>query len=237
MDQFLSRFTFGLLMAQVFPGGVFLLSLTCPIIADADPKITTTSSLLVAVGNLWFSSTKGTVLFLFLAGGLGMLIHGLSWMVMAWLENREVPAGSPVARVRDSFWHNWPLGFQVLVAPVKMIIELVWAMKAPIEKLAMEESGSYISPLDKPLYDFFQDFYLYFAQFYAHTAYALLFSVFTLGWTWAILGFNSRRLMMMVAIYFAASVSFLIGRMQFASLFKAENVLRDRAKILTVGLP
>ena len=179
MDQFLSRFTFGLLMAQVFPGGVFLLSLTCPLRAARNPAVTTISSLFVAVGNLWFSSTKSTVFFLFLAGGTGMLIHGLSWMVMAWLENHKGPA---ITKVRDSFWHSWPLGYQVMVAPIKMIGELLWAMSAPgIAKVAMEESGSYISPLDKPLYDFFQDFYLYFAQFYAHTAYALLFSVFTLA--------------------------------------------------------
>ncbi|MDQ1637244.1 MAG: hypothetical protein QOF62_583 [Pyrinomonadaceae bacterium] len=74
MDQFLSRFTFGLLMAQVFPGGVFLLSLTCPLIVNTDPNVTTTSSVFMAVGNLWFNSKKGTVLFLFLAGGVGMLI-------------------------------------------------------------------------------------------------------------------------------------------------------------------
>lgn len=234
MDQFLSRFTFGLLMAQVFPGGVFLLSLTCPLRAAREPAVTTVSSLFIEVGNLWFSSTKSTVLFLFLAGGLGMLIHGLSWTVMAWLENYKAP---PLTKVRDSFWHHLPLGFQVFVAPIKMIAELAWVLSAPgIEKVAMEESGSYISPQDKPLYDFFQDFYLYFAQFYAHTAYALLFSVFTLGWTWGMLGFNCRRLLMLVLIYFAASIFFLIGRMQFASLFKAENVLRDRAGKLTSGL-
>jgi hypothetical protein len=234
VDQFLSRFTFGLLMAQVFPGGVFLLSLTCPLRAAREPAVTTIHSLFDAVGNLWFSSTKSTVLFLFLAGGLGMLIHGLSWMVMAWLENHK---GTPITKVRDSFWHNWRLGYQLLVAPIKMICELVWAMCAPgIEKLAMEESGSHISPVDKPLYDFFQDFYLYFAQFYAHTAYALLFSVFMLGWTWGIMGFNWRRLVVLLLIYFAASTFFLIGRMQFASLFKAENVLRDRAGKLTTGL-
>lgn len=234
MDQFLSRFTFGLLMAQVFPGGVFLLSLTCPVRAAQDPSVTTIRSLFMSVGNVWFSSTKSTVLFLFLAGGLGMLIHGLSWMVMAWLENYKAP---PLTKARDSFWHHLALWQQVLLAPIKMIIELAWTMTARgIEKLEMDESGSYISPLDKQIYDYFQDFYLYFAQFYVHTAYALLFSVFTLGWTWITIGFNFLRLSSLLLLYFAASVFFLIGRMQFASLFKAENVLRARAGKLTTGL-
>jgi hypothetical protein len=88
MEQFLSRFTFGLLMAQVFPGGVFVLTLTAPLLAARRaPK--QMSELFSDVGNLWFSSTKSTVLFLFLAGGVGMFLHGVSWIVMAWLENHE----------------------------------------------------------------------------------------------------------------------------------------------------
>jgi len=234
MDQFLSRFTFGLLMAQVFPGGVFLLSLTSPLRASRGTPVTSMSQLVLAVGNFWFGSTTRTVLFLFLAGSLGMLIHGLSWMVMAWLENH---LGGPVTKVRDSFWHNWKLGYQVLVAPVKMVGELGWALRAQgIEQVTMEESGSHISPLDKPLFDFFEDFYLYFAQFYAHTAYALLASIFLIAWTWLIIGWTWRRGAVLVLLYFATSIFFLIGRTQFASLFKSENVFRNRAGTLTPGL-
>ena len=161
-----------------------------------------------------------------------MFLHGVSWIVMAWLENHE--GSTPVTPVRRSFWHEKPFGIQILIAPIKMVGELVWVTTAPsIDKLAMEESGTYISPQDKPIYDFFQDFYLYFAQFYAHTAYALLFSIPCLVWTWAIIGFTFRRTALIFFAYFLTSIFFLISRIQFASLFKAENVLRDRATKLS----
>jgi hypothetical protein len=231
MEQFLSRFTFGLLMAQVFPGGVFVLTVTGPLLAARRaPK--QMSELFWDTGNLWFSSTKSTVVFLFLAGGVGMFLHGISWIVMAWLENYTGAAHK--TPVRDSFWHQSRFGNQILIAPIKMLVELVWVTTAPnIDKLAMEESGTHISPQDKPLYDFFQDFCLYFAQFYAHTAYALLFSIPCLIWTWAIIGITWRRSLLIILVYFLTSIFFLISRVQFASLFKAENVLRQRATKLS----
>lgn len=231
MEQFLSRFTFGLLMAQVFPGAILVLTITSPFLAyrHAPARIT---ELFWAVGNLWFSSTKSTVVFLFLAGGVGMLLHGISWIVLAWLENHA--RDGKATPVRRSFWHEKLFGVQVLIAPIKMIVELGWVMKAPgIEKLAMEESGTYISPQDKPIYDFFQDFYLYFAQFYAHTAYALLFSIPCLLLSWSVMGLTWRRAVLIVLAYFLTSIFFLISRVQFASLFIAENVLRERATKLS----
>lgn len=157
-----------------------------------------------------------------------MFLHGISWIVMAWLENHTDAAEA--TPVRDSFWHQKRFGDQILIAPIKMVVELLWVTTAPnIDKLAMEESGTHISPHDKPLYDFFQDFYLYFAQFYAHTAYALLFSIPCLMWTWTIMGITWRRTLLIVLVYFLTSIFFLISRVQFASLFKAENVLRKRA--------
>ena len=233
MEQFLSRFTFGLLMAQVFPGGVLVLTLTAPLLAAGRaPVPQQMSELFWDVGNLWFSSTKSTVVFLFLAGGVGMFLHGISWIVMAWLENHK--DSTSVTPVRKSFWHEKRFGLQILIAPVKMVVELIWVTTAPsIDKLAMEESGTYISPQDKPIYDFFQDFYLYFAQFYAHTAYALLFSIPCLVWTWVLIGFTVRRTVLIVLAYFLTSIFFLISRVQFASLFKAENVLRNRATKLS----
>jgi len=231
MEQFLSRFTFGLLMAQVFPGGVFVLTLTAPLLAFRRAPLQI-SELFWNVGNLWFSSTKSTIVFLFLAGGVGMFLHGISWIVMAWLENHT--GADSATPVRESFWHEKPFGIQILLAPIKMIVELAWVTAAPnIDKLAMEESGTHISPQDKPIYDFFQDFYLYFAQFYAHTAYALLFSIPCLIWTWAIIGFTWRRTLLIFFTYLLTSIFFLISRVQFASLFKAENVLRNRATKLS----
>lgn len=234
MDQFLSRFTFGLLMAQIFPGSILLLSLTCPLLASRQSDIETMSKLFMLTGSLWFGSTKSTVVFFFLAGGLGMLIHGISWIVLAWLENH---GGGSVTPARQSFWHTWHFGYQILVAPVKMMGEIFWVLGAPnLSKLAMSEVGARISPDDKPLYDFFQDFYLYFSQFYAHTAYALLFSIVPLCWAWAMMGFTFRRLVLLILLYFTASIFFLIGRVQYASLGNTEKVLESRAAKLTPRL-
>jgi hypothetical protein len=146
------------------------------------------------------------------------------------LENHNIKtATDKTTPSRESFWHQWIFAVQVLLAPIKMIIELVWMLTAPnIDKLAMEESGAFIKVADVPIYDFFQDFYLYFAQFYAHTAYALLFSLFLLGATWTIIGCSWVRVALTVLVYFSTSIFFLIGRVQFASLFKTENVLRDK---------
>jgi hypothetical protein len=239
MEKILSRFTFSFLMAQLFPGCILLFSLSSPLAAFRQSPHSITE-LFLLIANDWFSSGKRTVAFLFIAGALGMFIHGVSWIVMAWLENHKKQSERDnVTPIRESFLHQRPFWLQVLLSPFKMVLELLWVLCAPdINKLAMEESGAYMSPEEKPIYDFFQEFYLYFAQFYAHTAYALLATVFTLALSWAAMGLTGWRLGLLSSAYFGASLFYLIGRVQFASLFKTENVLRnkERSKVEYVPL-
>ncbi|HEX8722607.1 MAG TPA: hypothetical protein VF736_18465 [Pyrinomonadaceae bacterium] len=231
MEQFLSRFTLSFLMAQLFPGAVAVLSCTCPYAAKLEPRPATMLALFTSVGDLWFGSFRNTVIFLFLSGAAGLLIHGISWSVMAWLENHD-PSSPPVAKsVRESFWHDKRIIFQVVLAPVKMVLELLGALSAPkLEVLRMEENVSGIRPEDKPAFDFLEDFYLYFAEFYAHTAYALLFGFPFVFWTWVVLGFTPRRAALLVLFYLGAGVFFLIGRVQYITLFNAEVTLVERAQ-------
>lgn len=238
MEQFLGRFTLGFLMAQLFPGAVAVLSCTCPYVArQADPPKTMVE-LFTAVGSLWFGPARNTVIFLFLSGAAGLLIHGISWSVMAWLENdnppawlgeRRSPPGSPI---RESFWHQRRIILQVVAGPVKMLLELLLALGAPkLEVLRMEENASHIRPEDKPAFDFLQDFYLYFAQFYAHTAYAFLLSIPFLFSAWAYMGeFTARRTLLLLLAYLGAGVFFIIGRVQYITLFNAEWYLVERAE-------
>ena len=245
MEQFLGRFTLGFLMAQLFPGAVAVLSCTCPYMAKEAVPPKTMIELFTSVGNLWFGSTRNTVIFLFLSGAAGLLIHGISWSVMAWLENegpppwlggRRSPPGQPI---RESFWHQWPIIFQVVAGPVKMVLELVYALGAPrLEVMRMEDNVPHIVPEDKPAFDFLQDFYLYFAQFYAHTSYAFLLSLPFLFSAWCIMGeFTSRRVLLLLLTYLGAGVFFIIGRVQYITLFNAEWYLIERAQRLGVASP
>lgn len=238
MEQFLGRFTLGFLMAQLFPGAVAVLSCSCPYVANQAAPPRTMVELFTSVGNIWFGSARNTIIFLFLSGAVGLLIHGISWSVMAWLENANPPSwlgaphSPPGGSIRESFWHERRIVFQVVAAPLKMVLELLFALSTPkLEVLRMEENASRIKPEDKPTFDFLQDFYLYFAQFYAHTAYAFLLSIPFLFSAWAYMGeFTARRTLLLLLAYFGAGVFFIIGRVQYITLFKAEWELVERAE-------
>ncbi|MCX7014856.1 MAG: hypothetical protein NTW86_20285 [Candidatus Sumerlaeota bacterium] len=224
--EFLSSFTFGFLMAQLFPGALTLFALSAPILALGIAPNASLADLACAVCDKWFTTPTRVVLFLFLAVGIGMFIHGIHWMILAWLENR---ADSP-RPVRQLWFHRMPFWTQLLLAPAWMVVEILWLLVAVrgLDKLTMEENVSELPPERFEAFEFLQEFYLYFGQFYAHTAYALLISIpcvlASLGrvrpgecaWAAALL-------------YFAAAVFHLMGRVQLASLFKAERKLLDHA--------
>ncbi len=229
MEQFLARFTLSFLMAQLFPGAVAILSITCPIKARLLPASSSMSELFMTVGNYWFHSFRSTVIFLFLSGAMGLLIHGVGWTTMAWLENHD-PHDNKKS-IRTSFWHKLHLGIQIFIMPPKMLIELLWVLCAPnLDLLRMEENAASIRAEDKPAFDYLQDFYLYFAEFYVHTSYALLLSFLFLLCTWLIMGFTFSRLLLLALIYLGTSIFFLIGRIQFLTLFKAEHGLIAKGK-------
>ena len=88
MKDFISKVTFGFLMAQLLPGAIVVFSINCVIKAVSHESVITLKKLLTDVGQDWFRSTLSTVAFIFMAVAIGMIIHGLNWTVLAWLENR-----------------------------------------------------------------------------------------------------------------------------------------------------
>ena len=217
MKEFFGKFTFGFVMAQLAPGAIVVLSMTCP--SGIDEKSTTVWGLCEQALRTWFESPSKIVGFLLLATGTGKLIHGLNWTILASLEEQGQPA-------RKSFWHNYPIFFQLLLSPLKMIAEFVWVLCARgVEKLTMEENVPGVPPERMEAFNYLQGFYLNFGQFYSHTAYAVLISITPLTLAWAALGWYWRDVMLLVVAYFGASVFFLLGRVTLGSLFKAEREL------------
>lgn len=222
MKDFISRVTFGFLMAQLFPGALVIFGFTC-FLSNCKCENRLFSKLIVGSGQCWLESTFHTLLFIFMATGIGMLIHGLNWTVLAWLESKYQNS-------RESFWHEKRLFLQLLISPVKMLLEIGWLLWAPnVDSLTMEENIHKIPDEKMSHFSFLQDFYLHFAQFYAHTAYALLVTTI-LSLICNFMRFDLDQIIYSIALYSLTSLFFLLGRIQLGSLFKAERLLKEESK-------
>ncbi|MHC4199349.1 MAG: hypothetical protein ACYSU0_05110 [Planctomycetota bacterium] len=229
MKEFMSRFTFGFLMAQFFPGAALVFLLSVPATAwGAKPSYASVEVLLKAVGASWFSATQNTILFAFLAAGTGMLLHGVNWAVLAWLENHK--GGEPISTA-DLRWHTWRIVWQILLAPALMIYELGWLLAARgLGKLFVDENVPHIRPEHMPMFNFLQDFYLHFGQFFSHMAYALLVGELCLVVAFASMGsLTGRRVLLLLVVYLLIGVFYLAGRIQMGSLFEAEHEILERS--------
>jgi hypothetical protein len=221
MKDFFSKLTFGFLMAQFLPGAVVVFAVRCAFAdKDCQPGDTLwhTAS---EIGSSLFSNTFDAVALGLLAVGVGMFIHGMNWAVLAWLEH--------VSNVRhwqsvrgDLWWHKWPMWLQLLLSPVFMLVEIVWLLvRASLLDLLMEENVSHVSSDKMEQFNFLQDFYLHFGQFFAHMAYAVLFT--TLCACVCVIGrWDASRIGLAILFYFTTSGLFLLGRIQLGTLFQAE---------------
>lgn len=235
MTRLISRITFGFIMAQLFPGAVAVFSLSAPWDAGKCGQLDSLSKILERVDAIWFESSIRIVVFLFLAVGTGMVIHGIHWTVWARLENR---GGGEVKPVRDIWYHRCWLPIQLFYAPVIMVGELVYLMFAPqTECLVMEENTPEVTQDFFPAYSFLQEFYLYFGQFYAHTAYAILVAIPCFTYVWFRTGWTPSRSLELCGLYIACSVFFLLGRVQLSTLFKAERRIAERSRFSSRSRP
>jgi len=239
MKDFLPTFTFGFLMAQLFPGAVTVLCITCPYAALTVSHLTTAQGgffrmigLFESVGDLWFGSTRNAVVFLFFAAATGMFLHGIDWMILGWETQKcndkgiPIPGDDGVISLCHLAFHNQPLWKQFLLAPLNMLREIFRLFRAPaLTWITMDENLPEISPASLPLFNWLQDFYLYFGQFYIHMSYSLLIGFFSMAVTYSIIGTSLLRILFLVFLYFLASLFFLMGRTQLASLFKNEDAL------------
>lgn len=87
MKDFISKLTFGFLMAQFFPGAVVVFAVRCAIADRHYHPGDTLWHTISEVGPSLFTNTFTMVVLGLLAIGVGMCIHGMNWAVLAWLEH------------------------------------------------------------------------------------------------------------------------------------------------------
>lgn len=228
MKDFISKLTFGFLMAQFVPGAIAVCSIAFVYAAftfDADNSIKSIASMAFSK---WGEPLGAKVLFFTMCTAVGMLIHGIHWAVLAYLETCSETDGSRGENRKPAyatFCHGYPVIVQVLLGPIKILLEILGFlfMGKKIESLATHENVPRIHKDKMEAFNFIQEFYLYFAQFYAHTSYALLILFFSAGLFVCFFGLSKIRLCILVGSYILTGLFFVIGRIQLATLFIAEH--------------
>jgi hypothetical protein len=233
MKDFISKLTFGFLMAQFVPGVITLCSIIFLYVAftiDNENSIKTIAN--AALSN-WTTLLFTKVIFAALCTGAGMLIHGIHWSVLAYLETcsgTEENGKTKRKQIYETFWHRLPVFVQILLGPIKIIVEILgWLFKGrKIHDLATHENVPSINKDKMEAFNYIQDFYLHFAQFYAHTSYALLISFISLFIFVCFFGLSKIRVFLLIAIYLLTGLFFVIGRIQLATLFIAEHEMVNK---------
>jgi hypothetical protein len=227
MKDFFGKVTFGFIMAQLFPGAVAVLSLSFlySTLGTVQPDSLLGAIRATAAG--WGAAS--TTAQLFLAGlciGAGMAIHGIDWSVVGFYEKTTGKA------IFDTFWHQRRIAIQILLGPLKILGESgMFLFKAKdIRSAAVEENAPKISKDFFPHFEFFQEFYLYNAQFFTHTAYALLASLSSIVVFICTYGITPRRLLAAALVYITCGLFFVLGRIQLSSLFAAEYDLINQSR-------
>jgi hypothetical protein len=234
MNDLITKATFGFLMAQLFPGAVIVFSINfvyfafgtqapCGLLATADHVLT-----------LWSSASVAQQLFLLaLCVGAGMFVHGLHWAVFGYLENKAEDG-----RLFRAYWKDYSLGLQVLTEPFHLTIKTVepFLRAKSIRDMVLEENVPNIHKDHMKQFEFIEDFYLYSAQFFCHTAYSLLAVVAAVTAFGILYGPTWRRFVLWLLSYFLCGVFSLLGHIQLGSLFAAESDLVRRSGWTSVGV-
>ena len=221
MKDIFSKVTFGFLMAQLVPGMIAILSLSIVYVCYWKGVKYSLLEALVETSSIWFSTGLRQIAFGAFSTGAGMLIHGLQWATVGYLENEHTS-------VLNLKWHNNKrLIIQVLIGPLMIVREILMLLfKADmIKKAALIENVQNIDKDKMEAFHFLQDFYLHFSQFYAHTSYALVVCCLSVLAFIIQAGFTIPRLVLLITIYVLCGLFFIIGRIQFQSLFQAEKEL------------
>jgi hypothetical protein len=231
VNDFITKATFSFVMAQLFPGAILVFSIAFIYVASGvgvPNSVLATSSLVLG---LWNSSSVAHQLFLLvLCIGAGMFIHGLHWTVLGYLENR-------FGSVCDSYWSSKPLWAQLLLGPIKMSLEVgsLFRRIQHIRDTTLKENAPAVHKDLMPQFQFVEEFYLYSAQFFAHTAYALLGVIMAITLYAVLYGFTGRRLILWLIAYGVSGLFFILGRVQLNSLFTAEEQIVQRSTWIKLG--
>lgn len=241
MKDFVSKITFGFLMAQLVPGMIAVVAISL-LFLDKEPAAIDLISTLTSGMKFWTSSTQQSILFVFLSTGAGMAIHGLNWTIIGFLESyafrtateeRKKALGiendeDELLSLRDNSWHIRPIYQQLLAGPLRLIFETILFIVTArnLNEVLMDENVDKIHKDKIAGFEFLQDFYLNFAQFYAHASYALTLLVICSGFYFICSAAPKMDLWIILGVYLLASYFFLIGRIQLSSLFKSEAKLK-----------
>lgn len=221
-------------MAQLFPGAVTTFALACIYFTAFEVPTTTLVSTADFVLSRWTEAKTAHQLFLVgVCIGAGMFIHGLHWSVLGFLEHRY-------HRVTESPWHARRLFVQVVAAPAQAVAEVMFMFFGAknIYEAEMEENTPRIHQDLMKQFEFLQDFYLYPAQFFAHTSYALLAILSSVTVFITVHGFTWKRVSIWLVTWLAIGVFFVVARIQFRSLFTAETELKKNSELLfAVAVP
>lgn len=225
MNDFVSRTTFGFVMSQMFPGAIAVFSLVFAFYAveRSLPNAVIASALQIL--KAWDEAPVAYQLFLLgFCIGFGMFIHALNWAVLGALEHQP-------QHVFDSPFHHRTIALQVLGAPIRAVFEIGVLLFGPKElrEARIKENAPDIHQEFMRQFEFVEDFYLYPAQFFAHTTLALLVAFAAVVTFVANHGITYGRLIVLAVIYVASGAFFVLGRIQLASLFNAEIELTERS--------
>lgn len=217
MRDFISKMTFGLLMAELFPGALLLFALSFfyfSLPPTVSPSLYQEVNVVIAAWET--GSVLRSLVLLGLCFGAGLFIHGLQSAVAGALEARFGSAA-------DSYWHDKPIWVQVIAGPVKIVrevIELLFLTKG----VGAAATGAGVGTTDAAKIagiEIAEDRYLHIGEFFVHTAYAIVFSFVALGTFMIFGGVSLRRLLLLVLIWLAAGLFFVLGRIQLQSMSRA----------------
>lgn len=232
MQDFISKVTFGFLMAQFVPGVIVVLSLSF-LFTIISGNILGFREVIYASMDIWVESTSRLLVFSAFSIAAGMAIHGLHWAVLGFLENHNTNPEQVRNPIADSFWHDKKIWVQILGGPIKIVWEILRMLFCgkSIKELAIQENVGNLDHTKIEGFKFLQDFYLHFAQFYAHTSYAMVVLISvpiavmcspTLSFSWP-LGF------LLLAFWGGCGFFFTISRVQFQALWQAEESLSKKS--------
>jgi len=234
MKELFSTFTFGFLMAQVFPGAITVFSIS--LLFKSIDETRGLQSLLSSTIKLWFCSAGQVGILAFLSIAAGMLIHGLNWGVLGYLENylERTKDGNLVSK-DEKIVKFYTLKLEIILGPLIILRNILFFIfkGKDINQVTLQENVHSIHKDKMDAFNFIQDFYLYFSQFYLHTSFSLVVALICAPFIFFFLGVSLlEALGWILLLYIFCGVFFLIGRVQFASLFWAEVQLVKASKKL-----
>lgn len=235
MRDLVSKLTFGFLMAQLVPGALAVASFAFLAIAFGGDAPNSVKGIILYAVEHWPSSPVANVVLAFSCVVVGMLIHGVHWAILAYLETYDCTntnGGVTEAKrrpIHEVLWHKHrrPVLFHVVLGPIRMIRETVCFLFTCSrgKNLATHENVPRIPKDRMEAFQFVQDFYLHFSQFYAHTAYSLLMATVSIVVFSFFFEFTLYRVGLIIFLYLLTGLFFVVGRIQLLTLFIAERDL------------